>query len=176
MNGMIVKPDFLKGILLMTAVVVLSGLFSPLYAQEPPPRPVVITVNHSQPMAFGAFTPGASGGSITVPPDGSARTATGTVIPLSLGMLHTPAMFYIRANPGTVISVLSGTTSTLTGSGGGTLLLTVQGTYPASPFVTMLPYQQQTTVLVGGTLTVGTIGSNPAGNYSGTIDVTFVQE
>jgi len=99
MNGMIVKPDFLKGILLMAAVVVLSGLFSPLYAQEPPPRPVVITVNHSQPMAFGAFTPGASGGSITVPPDGSARTATGTVIPLSLGMYSNIGAVRHNINP-----------------------------------------------------------------------------
>lgn len=176
MNGKISKMVFLKGILLTAALVVLGGVFSPLYSQEPPPRPVVITVNNSQPMAFGAFTPGASGGSITVPPDGSVRTYSGTVIPLSLGMLHSPAMFYVRANPGTVISVLSGTTSTLTGSGGGTLMLTVQGTYPQSPFVTTVPYQQRTTVLVGGTLTVGTIMANPAGNYSGTIDVTFVQE
>ena len=114
MNGKISKTDFLKGILLTAALLVLGGVFSPLYSQEPPPRPVVITVNNSQPMAFGAFTPGASGGSITVPPDGSVRTSSGTVIPLSLGMLHSPAMFYVRANPGTVISVLSGTTSTLT--------------------------------------------------------------
>jgi hypothetical protein len=75
-----------------------------------------------------------------------------------------------------VISLLSGPPAVLSGSNGGTLSLQLDDTFPASPFVTSVPYQQQTTVLLGGTLTVGTIASNPAGNYSGTVDVTFVQE
>jgi len=157
-------------------MIILFGSTVAAIAQEPPPRPVRITANPAQPLAFGAFTPGAAGGTITVPPDGSSRTATGTVIPLKLGMMHTPAMFYIRANPGTVISLLAGPPSPLAGSNGGTLYLQLDNTYPSSPLVTMVPYQQQTTVLLGGTLTVGTIGSNPPGNYSGTINVTFVQE
>lgn len=85
-------------------------------------------------------------------------------------------MFYVRANPGTVISLLAGPPSILTGSNGGSLSLQLDDTYPASPFVTMVPFQQQTTVLLGGTLTVGTIISNPPGSYTGTINVTFVQE
>ncbi|HOC49043.1 MAG TPA: DUF4402 domain-containing protein [Bacteroidales bacterium] len=165
-----------SGWLPLIMMVVLFGSVLPLMAQEPPPRPVIITANPSQPLAFGAFTPGAAGGTITVPPDGSSRTTSGTVITLNLGMMHTPAMFYIRANPGTVISLLAGPPSPISGSNGGTLYLQLDDTYPASPLVTMVPYQQQTTVLVGGTLTVGTIGSNPPGNYSGTINVTFVQE
>ena len=158
------------------AVAILLGLTATLQAQELPPRPVIITVNHSQPLAFGAFTPGTSGGTITVTPDGASRYATGTVIPLNLGLIYTPAMFYVRANPGTVISLLAGPPSILTGSNGGSLSLQLDDTYPASPFVTMVPFQQQTTVLLGGTLTVGTIISNPPGSYTGTINVTFVQE
>ncbi len=166
------------GYRLMTALAaaLLFALTVPSEAQELPPRPVIITVNHSQPLAFGAFTPGTSGGTITVTPDGASRYATGTVIPLNLGLIYTPAMFYVRANPGTVISLLAGPPSILTGSNGGTLSLQLDDTYPASPFVTMVPFQQQTTVLLGGTLTVGTIVSNPPGSYSGTINVTFVQE
>lgn len=169
------KKFFGRLLTALTTAVLLS-LAAPVKGQEPPPRPVIITVNPAQPLAFGAFTPGAAGGSVTVSPDGTTRTTTGTVITLNLGMLYTPAMFYVRANPGTVISLLSGPPSTISGSNGGTLSLQLDNTYPASPFVTMVPYQQQTTVLLGGTLYVGTIGSNPAGNYSGTINVTFVQE
>jgi hypothetical protein len=165
-----------RKLLLIAGIMLLCGSVKVLMAQPLPPRPVVITVNHSQPLAFGAFTPGVSGGTITVSPDGGTRTSTGTVIPLNMGLVYTPAMFYVRANPGTVISLLSGPPAVLSGSNGGTLSLQLDDTFPASPFVTSVPYQQQTTVLLGGTLTVGTIASNPAGNYSGTVDVTFVQE
>lgn len=166
----------LRTALIATAIMVLCGLFTTLNAQPHPPRPVIITVNYSQPLAFGAFIPGVSGGTVTVAPDGSTRIATGTVILISLGYIYTPAMFYVKANPGTVLSLLAGPPSILPGSNGGTLSLQLDDTYPASPFVTQLPFQQQTTVLLGGTLTVGTIASNPPGSYSGTIDVTFVQE
>jgi hypothetical protein len=166
----------IRAAFIATAIIALSGFFTALNAQPHPPRPVVITVNHSQPLAFGAFIPGVSGGTVTVTPDGSSRIATGTVILINLGFIYTPAMFYVRANPGTVISLLTGPPATLTGSNGGSLSLQLDDTYPASPFVTSVPFQQQTTVLLGGTLTVGTIASNPPGSYSGTIDVTFVQE
>jgi len=162
--------------LIVTGVLLLCGLFHDINAQPLPPRPVVITVNHSQPLAFGAFIPGAAGGTVTVSPDGSTRSSTGTVILVNMGFIYTPAMFYVRANPGTVISLLSGPPSIISGSNGGTLSLQTDDTFPASPLVTQVPYQQQTIVLVGGTLIVGNIGSNPPGSYSGTIDVTFVQE
>jgi hypothetical protein len=166
----------IRAAFIATAIIALSGFFTALNAQPHPPRPVIITVNLSQPLAFGAFIPGVSGGTVTVIPDGSSRIATGTVILINLGFIYTPAMFYVRANPGTVISLLTGPPATLTGSNGGSLSLQLDDTYPASPFVISVPFQQQTTVLLGGTLTVGTIASNPPGSYSGTIDVTFVQE
>lgn len=169
-SGALRKTVIAGGLLLM------CGLFTELNAQPLPPRPVIITVNNSQPLAFGAFTPGAVGGTVTVTPDGGTRSSSGTVILLNMGIIYTPAMFYVRANPGTVISLLSGPPSIINGSNGGTLTLQTDGTWPASPFVISVPWQQQTTVLVGGTLTVGTIAANPPGSYSGTIDVTFVQE
>ncbi len=174
------KKGDIPGAVRMTAIAgflfLIYGFFTEAVAQPLPPRPVIITVNSSQPLAFGAFTPGAAGGTVTVTPDGGTRSSSGTVILLNMGMIYTPAMFYVRANPGTVISLLTGPPSTITGSNGGSLTLQTDGTWPSSPFVTMVPFQQQTTVLVGGTLTVGTIAANPPGSYSGTIDVTFVQE
>lgn len=171
-----IKIRLLRSAFIATSIIVLCGLFTTLNAQPHPPRPVVITVNNSQPLAFGAFIPGVSGGTVTIAPDGSTRIATGTVILINLGYIYTPAMFYVRANPGTVISLLVGPPTIINGSNGGTLALQLDDTYPASPFVTQVPFQQQTTVLLGGTLTVGSIASNPPGSYSGTIDVTFVQE
>lgn len=166
----------LRRVIIIAGLLLLCGFYTNIFAQPLPPRPVIITVNNSQPLAFGAFTPGAVGGTVTVTPDGGTRSSSGTVILLNMGMIYTPAMFYVRANPGTVISLLSGPPATINGSNGGTLTLQTDGTWPASPFVISVPWQQQTTVLVGGTLTVGTIAANPPGSYSGTIDVIFVQE
>ncbi len=156
-------------------VLVLLGMVVPVQAQEPPPRPVVVTGNASQPLAFGAFSPGAAGGTVTVSPNGT-RSAGGSVVLLSLGYVYTPAMFYVRANQGTVLSVLIPPPSVLTGSGGGTLSLQVAGTLPASPFVTTLPWPQVTTLLIGGTLTIGNIAANPPGTYTGTYSITVIRE
>ena len=152
-----------------------GGLACTILAQEMPPRPVIVNVNDSQPLAFGAFVPGLTGGTITVGPDYS-RTSTGSVVLLGMGYVYTPAMYYVRANTGTVISILGTPPVTLTGSGGGTLLMQVGATLPASPFVITVPWSEWTTVLIGGTLIVGDITSNPPGNYTGTFSITFIQE
>ena len=66
--------------------------------------------------------------------------------------------------------------SLLRAAGAGTLSLQIGATLPAMPFVTSVPWQMQTTLLVGGTLTVGDIGANPPGNYTGTFSITVVQQ
>jgi hypothetical protein len=144
------------------------------YGQEPPPRPITITVS-PQGLAFGAFTHGAAGGSVIIDPDGS-RTSTGDVILLNLGYSFSAAFYEIDANPGTVISVLYGAGTTLTGSGGGTMTLAIGSSIPTSPFVTTAVPPAKTSFYLGGTLTVGNPASNPPGNYSGTFQITFNQE
>jgi len=173
-NGMKILL-FNRKLLAAAALLVLYGLLFTVSAQEPPPRPVIVTFNESQPLAFGAFSPGAAGGTVTVAPGGT-RSGTGDVVLLSMGFAYTPAMFYVRANQGTLLSVLVSLPVTLTGSGGGTLTLQVSGSLPSSPFVTTLPWPQQTTVLVGGILTIGNIASNPPGNYTGNFSITLVRE
>lgn len=157
------------------ALFILCAFFYTASAQEPPPRPVIVTFNNSQPLAFGAFSPGASGGTVTITPDGNRSVSVG-IVPLTMGFAYTPAMFYVRANQGTVLSLLVSPPVTLTGSGGGTLSLQVAGSLPASPFVTTLPWPQQTTVLVGGTLTIGAPAANPPGNYTGSFSITLIRE
>jgi hypothetical protein len=176
MNKKVDILSFRKWIFLVIAATLLGGFISVINAQVLPPRPVIVTPNPAQPLSFGAFTPGLNGGTITVYPDGSARSSTGDVVLFGLGYVSTPAMFYVRANPGTVISLLNSPPVTLTGGGTGTLSLQIVGTLPLMPYVTSVPWQMQTTLLVGGTLSIGDIGANPPGSYVGTFSITIIQE
>ena len=138
-------------------------------AQPHPPRPINVTVNQN--LGFGTFYHGVLGGSVSVSPAG-VRSATGDVVLLVSG-LYFAAIYRITGPPGTVVSLLNGPDVLLPGSGGGTLSLHIGNSIPASPFVlTPGPFL----VNVGGTLTVGNSAANPPGNYSGTFNITFVQE
>jgi hypothetical protein len=166
---------FRKRIIFIITAVLLCILAASVNAQPNPPRPIILTADNSFPLAFGALTPGASGGTVTISPGGT-RTSTGDVILLNLGYSYSSAVFYIRANPGTLISLMITSPVTLVRGGGGTLTLNIGGTQPVSPFVTTVPWQQRTTLLVGGTLTIGPIGMNPTGQYNGSFSVTCIQE
>lgn len=163
-------------LILIVAIATVSGFFSVVSAQEDPPRPIVVTVNSSQHLSFGAFSHGATGGTVTVNPDES-RSSTGDIFLLNMGYVYSAALFDIQANPGTVISIVNGPDVTLTGSNGGTLLLHIGTSLPASPFATTVPWPTVTQVRIGGTLTVsGNPLANPPGNYTGSYSVTFIQE
>ncbi|MBN1386839.1 MAG: DUF4402 domain-containing protein [Bacteroidales bacterium] len=161
----IIKPLI---ILLLTIISAIS------FAQEDPPRPIEVTVTGQQ-LTFGAFTHGASGGTVTVEPTGS-RSSTGDVILLGLGYPYYPTLYEIIGNPGTVISILNGPDAILPGSNGGSITLTIGSSDPASPFVLTAVYPNPNTLYIGGTVTIGNSAANPPGFYSGTYDVTFVQE
>jgi len=163
-------------LLLIVAIATVSGFFSVVNAQEDPPRPIVVTVNGSQHLSFGAFSHGAGGGTVIIYPD-ETRDYTVDILLLNLGYSYSAALFDITANRGTVISILNGPDVTLTGSGGGTLLLHIGTSLPASPFVTTVQWPTVTQVKIGGTLTVsGNPLANPPGNYTGSYSVTFIQE
>ena len=139
---------------------------------EKPPRPFKIRATGA--LQFGAFTQGPSGGSVIIDPQGG-RSSTGDVIRLNLGYNYSPAYFQIQAVKGTVVSIASGLTGTLSNSGK-SMNLQVGGTYPHSPFVVTSDTPLWMDIWVGGTLIVGTPGANPPGSYSGTFNVTFIQE
>lgn len=166
---------FRKRIVIIITAALFFGFVTGVNAQPNPPRPIILTADNAFPLAFGALTPGAGGGSVIISPGGT-RTSTGDVVLLNLGYAYSSAVFYIRANPGTVISLMITSPVTLVRGGGGTLTLNVGGTQPASPFVTTVPWQQRTTLLVGGTLTIGPVGMNPPGQYNGTFSITCIQE
>lgn len=139
-------------------------------AQEPPPRPITIT--KTQDLSFGTFYQGGTGGTVTIFWNGT-RSPGGSVVLFGVGGSN--AVFEIVANPGTVISFLK-PTSTLSDGSGHLLSLQIDSTNPSTPFVTTNNYPTPTMVSVGGILTIGTPLANPPGNYSGTFDITFVQE
>lgn len=144
----------------------------PAEAQEKPPRPITVTVNTAQHLSFGSFIQSGTNGTVTVDYNGS-RTATGSVILPNISSIVTPALFIVDAEPGTLITILNGPATTLSGSNTGTLTLEVGPASTGTPFITRGRF---TDVSIGGTLTVGSIGANPAGVYNGTFQVTFIQQ
>jgi hypothetical protein len=145
-------------------------------AQDPenPPRPVVIYVNPAQGLNFGAFYQGGTGGTVIVYPNGS-RSTTGSIIQTSQGFSFSPAIFEVDAEPGTLVTIVNGPDVTLTGSNGGTIVLSIGSADPPSPFIAVATSPSRTLIRVGGTLTIGNPLVNPPGNYNGTFSVTFIQ-
>ncbi|MBS1614828.1 MAG: DUF4402 domain-containing protein [Bacteroidetes bacterium] len=144
-------------------------------AQVQPPRPLSVYVNPAQPLSFGAFYQGPLGGSISVAPTGS-RSSTGDVVQAGFGYSFSPAMFEVEGLPGTIVSILNGPDVTLTGSNGGSMLLHIGASSPSSPFILTTTPPSRTVVNIGGTLTVGSPASNPAGSYNGTFTITFIEQ
>lgn len=146
-----------------------------LCAQELPPRPISVTVNMSQNLSFGAFYHFSTGGTVTINSDGS-RSATGDVVLLNLGFSYSTGLYDLVGNPGTLVSILKGPDAVLSGSNGGSMTLKIGDADPVSPFIITTIPPSATQLRIGGTLIVGSPLSNPPGNYSGTFDITFVQE
>jgi hypothetical protein len=161
-------------IILTGSILFIMTSFS-VYGQEPPPRPINVTVNLSQNLSFGAFYHFNAGGTVIIYPDGS-RSATGDVVLLNMGYSFATGLYDVTANPGTLVSILNGPNAILTGSGGGTLTLQIGNSNPSSPFIVTSVPPASTQLKIGGTLIVGNPLANPPGDYSGTFDVTFVQE
>ena len=149
------------------------------YAQDPtdslPGDPGAIYVYTYQNLKFGAFTQGASGGTVGIATNGT-RSVTGTVVALNLGITYFQAIFDVEAPPGSLISITNGTDATLTGSNGGAITLHIGSSDPGSPFSTSIPPPGRTSVSIGGTITVGNSTAAPPGAYSGTFSITFNQE
>ena len=157
------------------SIVVLVCSVSLAGAQVQPPRPLSVYVNPAQPLSFGAFYHGPLGGSVVVSPAGS-RSVTGDVVQANLGFTVSPALFEVEGLPGTIVSILNGPDVVLNGSNGGSMTLHVGASSPGSPFIITTTPPTRTVLTVGGTLTVGSAASNPPGAYSGTFNITFIEQ
>lgn len=161
-------------LLILSAGLFLSAALLNVAAQEPPPRPIRITPT-AQFLSFGAFYHGATGGTVTILPDNS-RLSSGDVVLLGLGYPVTASRFEVHAQPGTVIAILNGPPVSLLGTPSGSMQLTVGNSFPASPFVSNVPYSVPIYLNVGGILNVGNTAANPPGSYAGTFEITLVRE
>lgn len=153
---------FLIGILLLPFVV---------FGQEKPPKPITVTVSVVQHLDFGTVIQAGSYGTVYISKSGS-RSVSGNVYEKS--SLYTPALFTVTALPGTLITIASITSSGLK-NGLNTLPLAIDidnDTSTGSQFIC----SGETYVNVGGTLTVNSLSSNPAGSYSGSFTITFIQQ
>ena len=170
------KCNWFIRIKMVTVFTVLS-LFC--YAQMPtdslPGDPANLSVYTIQQISFGAFSHGSTGGTLSIANDGT-RTSTGDVIALNLGISYYNAIFEIESPSGTIISILNGPDATLTGSNGGSMLLRIGSSNPASPFNNIVGPPGRTQINIGGTLTIGGGATAPPGAYTGTIYITFNQE
>ncbi len=144
-------------------------------AQQLPPRPVNVYAITAQSLTFGAFFPGASGGSVIMSANGT-RSSTGSVILANLGFNYSQALFEVDAEPGTLMTIMNGPDVTLSGSNGGSMTLHIGASSTGSPFVTTAIPPARTSVLIGGTLTVPPAVACPAGNYTGSFSITFIQQ
>ena len=140
-----------------------------------PNDPGAVRIFTIQNLSFGAFSRGNNGGTITVSETGS-RSATGDLIPLSLGFQFYNATFEVESPPGNIISLLNGPPAILNGSNGGTITLYIGNSNPTSPFINNAAPPSRTQVTVGGTLVIGNQASAPPGSYSGVFYITFNQE
>ena len=168
-----VYSGYIRYLLTVLAFFIIKGSVE-VKAQQHPPRPIRIDVT-SQYLRFGAFYHGAVGGTVIIDPSGS-RSATGDIVLLGLGFPFSPALFEVHAHPGTVISILNSPDVTLLGTPSGSMILHIGASIPASPFVSTVQFNVAIPLYIGGTLTVGNSVSNPPGSYSGTFEITLVQE
>lgn len=154
-------------------LIAFSGLIflQPVRAQEKPPRPIKVTTYQN--LNFGSIIQGNSGGTVIMYPDGT-RSCTGNLILPPLGSQGNEAIFEIKAPPGTLITLLL--SNTALSNGAHTMNVLLGPTDPVSPFITTRQQGNSTFIHVGGTLTVGNPLENPAGNYSGSFTVTFIQQ
>ena len=165
---------------LLTSILLCISIV-PLFAQLGPDLPQrTATVKATQALNIGDITilSGSSGGTVSVDHNG-IRSSTGSVIMLNMGNMVQPAIFEVKICPGRMINVTFPTTTTLYGNNGGSMVLHIGHTSiggSGSTFISNKGCDDIHLIRVGGTLDVGSIGSNPAGLYSGTFTLTFVQQ
>lgn len=130
-----------------------------------------IAISKFADLAFGSFASGATGGSVTISPNG-VRAVSGGVI--EMAGATAAAQFDVTGNAGSSYSISLGGTATLT-SGGNSMAFTPVSDLTASAITSGTVSTGTLTggaqsIFVGGVLTVA--ANQPAGTYGGTVVAT----
>jgi len=134
-----------------------------------------ITVTPTQSLNFGRFCVTGSGGTVTIPWQGSV-TSTGGIVLISAPTPY-PAIFEIKLCEGRQVTITFSATTLLSGSNGGSLILDIGPTEKGVNgviFATNSDCNFITPLRVGGTLHVP--GTAIPGIYTGSFDMTFNQQ
>lgn len=171
----IIKKSLLTGLFLFQSTLFLFGQNS---VPGLPQR--TATVMATQAMHFGDITivSGSSGGTVTIDQNGM-RSATGNVILLNLGNFPRQAIFEFKLCPGRLVSINFPPFINLTGQNGGTIRLDLGPTNygpSGSTFISNKGCDDIHLIHVGGTIEVNNISANPGGLYTGSFNITFIQE
>jgi hypothetical protein len=144
-----------------------------------PPRE--ISINATQALSFGSFSLeslSGPGGTVTVDWQGN-RTATGQIVLLSSAPSHQAAIFEVNLCQGRSVIITYPSTTVLTGSNGGTLLMEIGPTekgVSGTSFQVNTDCSFVTQLRVGGKLYVENNQANPGGYYTGNFYITFNQQ
>ncbi|MDD4922933.1 MAG: DUF4402 domain-containing protein [Bacteroidales bacterium] len=138
-----------------------------------------ITATTIRNMSFGAFFNIGAGGTITISADGS-RSVSGDILYANL-MPYSPVIFEIEGPVNTYVYIQNGPDVNLkAGKKGGTVTLHLENATPESPFILKNASSGSNTAIqqvsMGGTLIIKDANNSPAGNYSGTFSITFIQQ
>jgi hypothetical protein len=167
------KNKFPLSSLTVSAFLLLMLVVGPamLQAQVNPPRPLTLTISSVQSMNFGSFAiTGVNGGTVTISNTG-IRTSSGDLF--LTNSAYSEGIYTIDAIIGTSLFLMNGPTTTLTGSNGGSMTMTLGQTDPEMPFTTI---SSSTIFHQGASLTVGSVSANPPGVYTGTYEVIINHE
>ena len=175
MNNQVHHPT-VKRLLLPFCLFICTVLSIPAFGQQKPPRPITVTVSTAQHLSFGTFIQAGDDGSVTVTYDGM-RSKSGSVILPNMSSIVTPALFIVDSEPGVLINIIYPNPNPQLFNGGFPLQLHLGEPYiddrPGNQFITK---RKDTNVYIGGTLDIKSLLVNPAGSYSGTFSVTFIQQ
>lgn len=147
---------------------ILSLLFILMFSM---PLNAQVTLRIDQGLNFGSLYPAGSGGTVTISDDG-VRSSTGSIVlfPSAYNVcsftLSTPRRnrYYFVFN----LDIQSPITMTRTGGGSMTLYLNTNGSNSGWSVTQRSPV----TLYMGGTLNVGSVSTNPPGDYSGSFSIT----
>ncbi len=139
-----------------------------------------IVVSATQTLYFGELSviSGSAGGTVIVSPNGT-RSSTGQAVLINSGNMPHQAIFELKLCAGRSVLVNYISSIELIGSNGGKLILDLGPTNfgsSGSVFTSNLGCDDIHLIQVGGTLHVGPMTSNPAGVYTGSFVLTFIQQ
>jgi len=140
-----------------------------LYSHEP--SEVVQVKNFS----FGNIVAGKEGGTLILYADGQIRT-TGSVLVLPSAQTASPALFELRAQPGTVVQFILDAPFQIRGSNGNVLMVLPIHPFDGAPFTMPEAPGNSVTIPVGAEVRIPPNPSTEAGGYTGSLQLTVVYE